>query len=123
MSDLKIAISKGKFPLRKKYLPHIPKSLILVIEKCLSVNKENRYDSVLDILNDLSKIKENLDWRYDKRNKDYFTWIKEDKYIVLKREDKLWVIETNINECEVDDLVLDSKAKGYRKVRKVIKEN
>ena len=46
-----------------------------------------------------------------------------DKYIVLKREDKLWVIETNINECEVDDLVLDSKAKGYRKVRKVIKEN
>lgn len=123
LSDLKIAISKGKFPLRKKYLPHIPKSLILVIEKCLSVNKENRYDSVLDILNDLSKIKENLDWRYDKRNKDYFTWIKEDKYIVLKREDKLWVIETNINECEVDDLVLDSKAKGYRKVRKVIKEN
>ena len=123
LSDLKIAISKVKFPLRKKYLPHIPKSLILVIEKCLSVNKENRYDSVLDILNDLSKIKENLDWRYDKRNKDYFTWIKEDKYIVLKREDKLWVIETNINECEVDDLVLDSKAKGYRKVRKVIKEN
>ena len=123
LSDLKIAISKGKFPLRKKYLPHIPKSLILVIEKCLSVNKENRYDSVLDILNDLSKIKENLDWRYDKRNKDYFTWIKEDKYIVLKREDKLWVIETNINEGEVDDLVLDSKAKGYRKVRKVIKEN
>ena len=123
LSDLKIAIYKGKFPLRKKYLPHIPKSLILVIEKCLSVNKENRYDSVLDILNDLSKIKENLDWRYDKRNKDYFTWIKEDKYIVLKREDKLWVIETNINEGEVDDLVLDSKAKGYRKVRKVIKEN
>ena len=123
LTDLKMAISKGKFPVRKKYLPHIPKSLIFIIEKCLEVNKENRYNSVLEILNDLAKVKENLDWKYDKRDRNCFTWIKEDKYIILKRIDKIWFIETNIEENELDDSYLDTKAKGYRKVRQIIKVN
>ena len=52
LNDLKIAIANGKFPVRKKYLPHIPKALIEIIEKCLKVNKEERYNNILDILND-----------------------------------------------------------------------
>ena len=121
LNDLKVAISKGKFPIRKKYLPHIPKSLIIIVEKCLSVDKENRYDNVLEILNDLSKLSENLDWRYDKRSKYYYTWIREGKYIILKKEDKAWSIETNMNENN-DFIELETKAQGYIKVRKIIKE-
>lgn len=122
LNDLKIAISKGKFPVRKKYLPHIPKSLILVVERCLSLNYENRYDSVLDILNDLSVINENLDWKYDKRNKDYYTWINDENYVALKRENKFWCIETNFSNSNSDLINLESKAQGYRRVRKIIKE-
>ena len=122
LNDLKLAISKGKFPVRKKYLPHIPKSLIQVIEKCLQVNKEERYSNVLDILNDLSKVNENLNWIYDKRNKDYFTWINDDNYIFLKREHKTWSIESNIINSN-SNIELESKAQGYRIIRKIIKEN
>ena len=123
LSDLKVAISNGKFPVRKKYLPHIPKSMIRVIEKCLQVNRADRYDNVLEILNDLSKINDNLDWRYNKRDKDYFTWIKDDKYIILKRKERFWFIESNIIEDSADNMNIETKAQGYRKVRKIIKEN
>lgn len=121
LNDLKIAISNGKFPVRKKYLPHIPRKLIEIIEKCLSVNKEERYESVLDILNELSMIDENLDWRYSIRSKDYYTWIEDEDYIILKKENRVWIIESNISDNEV--IKLESKAQGYRKIRKVIKEN
>ena len=33
LNSLKIACAKGKFPIRKKYLPHIPKEMINIIEK------------------------------------------------------------------------------------------
>lgn len=122
LNDLKIAISKGKFPVRKKYLPHIPKSLIKIIERCLQVKKEYRYEDVLNILNDLSKINENLDWRYDKRNKDYYTWINKDNYIILKKEEKIWFIESSLVNNEYSNLELESKAQGYRIVREIIKE-
>lgn len=123
LNELKLAISKGKFPVRKKYLPHIPKSLIQVVERCLQVNKEERYNDILEILNDLSKVKDNLDWRYDKRYRDCFTWIKEDDYIILKKEDKLWSIESNMIKGDEENIKLESKAQGYRRVRKIIKEN
>lgn len=56
-------ICTGTFP-NKLYGHHIPKPLRAIINKCLEVNPEDRYESVLDILNDLSTI-ENccLDWR------------------------------------------------------------
>ena len=122
LNDLKVAISKGKFPVRKKYLPHIPKSLIQIIEKCLKVNREERYNNILDILNDMSRVRENLDWRYDKRNRDYFTWIKDDNYIILKKENKLWLMESNMIDDDRNNIYLESKAQGYARIRKIIKE-
>ncbi|MEG0855524.1 MAG: serine/threonine-protein kinase [Terrisporobacter sp.] len=121
LNDLKIAISKGKFPVRKKYLPHIPRSLIEIMEKCLQVNKDERYESVLEILNDLSCIKDNLNWRYSQRSKNYYTWIEDENYIILKKDNKVWNIESNIVENEA--INLESKAQGYRRVRRIIKEN
>ena len=64
LNSLKIASANGKFPVRKKYLPHIPKSMIQIIEKCLKVNQNERYDNVLEIMNHLSAVNENLDWYY-----------------------------------------------------------
>ncbi|KMV66923.1 hypothetical protein AI29_16035, partial [bacteria symbiont BFo2 of Frankliniella occidentalis] len=56
-------IRTGIFP-SKKYEPHIPRKLQKVINKCLESNPNDRYQSVLDILNDLSSIDDCcLDWR------------------------------------------------------------
>ena len=104
-------------------MPHIPKSLIQIIEKCLKVNREERYNNILDILNDISRVRENLDWRYDKRNRDYFTWIKDDNYIILKKENKLWSMESNMIDDDRNNIYLESKAQGYARIRKIIKEH
>ncbi|MBN6350378.1 serine/threonine protein kinase [Providencia rettgeri] len=57
-------IIDGEFP-NKKYPHHVPRSLINIVNKCLSTNKEDRYPSVQLLLNDLAKIdaSDNLSWR------------------------------------------------------------
>lgn len=56
-------ISVGSFP-GKTYEPHIPKPLSKIINKCLSVDPADRYQSALEILNALSAIDNVcLDWR------------------------------------------------------------
>lgn len=64
-SELKDAICGGEFPSLDIFLQHIPKSLINIIKKCLQVDTSKRYQNVRQILNDLSKIKDQgLDWHY-----------------------------------------------------------
>lgn len=73
--ELKEAISKGKFPDRKFYLPHIPLKLRKIINRAISVDVDKRYDTVLDMINDISSIEENLDWVYNEyKNKCLRTW-------------------------------------------------
>lgn len=123
LNSLKVACAKGKFPIRKKYLPHVPKSMINIIEKCININPQERYEDVLKIMNDLSCVEENLDWIYIKINKEKYMW-KLNRYdlkidIFLYKDESLWYIKYN------DDLisVVDSKAKGYREIRNIIKIN
>lgn len=59
-------IITGRFPDRKLYLPHVPKKLKRIINKCIEPNPANRYDNSLQIINDLSYINENLDIKYTK---------------------------------------------------------
>ncbi|HCU14307.1 MAG: serine/threonine-protein kinase [Enterobacteriaceae bacterium] len=55
----------GRFPF-KNYPYHTPKKLIKIIDKCLHKDKFCRYQSVQQILNDLSKIEPpEVDWRMD----------------------------------------------------------
>jgi len=56
------AIISGKFPDRNKYLPHINKKLIKIINKCLDVNLSQRYKSIRDVRIDLGKIKIKNNW-------------------------------------------------------------
>lgn len=59
------AIKSGNFPDRNSYLPHVPLKLQRTINKALSVNTLDRHQSVLELINELSDIDENLDWRYE----------------------------------------------------------
>ncbi|WP_375104389.1 serine/threonine-protein kinase [Paenibacillus sp. RS8] len=88
----------GTFPDRNKYLPHIPKSIQNVIKKALAVNPKDRYDTVLALLNDLSKIDKNLDWKYteDALGGTYVWSLEEDKtikYIQVVATNSQWKIE------------------------------
>ncbi len=118
LNSLKIACARGRFPVRKKYMPHIPKSMIKIIEKCIKVNPLERYDSVLEIMNDISKINENLDWSYNKLSKNSYMWILDNIVIELNKENENWCILKN---GELNQIV-DSKGKGYRFVRDLIKK-
>lgn len=122
LNNLKIACAKGKFPIRKKYLPHIPKDIINIIEKCLMVSPTQRYDSVLSIMNDLSMIDKNLDWRYKKINENEFKWILDNqKYnieIKLYKEDNLWNIIDGKNTLKN----IDTKGQSYKIIRELIKK-
>lgn len=68
MGKLDEFIKKGLIPNRNYYLPHLPDKLVKVVKKCISVDPRKRYDNVIDIMNDLSDIEENLNWRFT--NKD-----------------------------------------------------
>ncbi|WP_373019982.1 serine/threonine-protein kinase [Thiomicrorhabdus sp.] len=55
----------GNFPDRTHFLEHIPEKLRKVIRKCLAVDPDERYDTVIDLTNDLSSIDGNeLDWQF-----------------------------------------------------------
>lgn len=66
--NLIASIDREKFPNRNYFLPHIPKSLIRVIKKAIKANPDDRYDSIIDILNDLSRIEDGNDWKYTKND-------------------------------------------------------
>lgn len=68
-------ITKEKFPDRSSYLPHIPRALRKVISKSLKANPADRYNSVLEMLNDLSKIDHANDWLYSKSG-NIESWVK-----------------------------------------------
>jgi eukaryotic-like serine/threonine-protein kinase len=62
MDKLNEGIFKGNFPDRSLYLHYIPQSIKSAIRKALQPNPADRYNSVLDFLNDLAKIEINYDW-------------------------------------------------------------
>lgn len=120
LNSLKIACAKGKFPIRKKYLPHVPREIINIIEKCLMIDPRDRYEDVLEIMNDLSSVSRNLDWRYKKLEENDFVWELEDKnyntYIRLYKEDTVWKV---LSDGKI--YTVDTKAKGYKLIRSIIK--
>lgn len=70
------AVERGQFPDRGAFLEHIPQRLRSVVRKCIEVDPDNRYSSVLEIMNDLSDIDGGeLDWRYEE-NQDSRQWSK-----------------------------------------------
>lgn len=122
LNSLKIACAKGKFPVRKKYLPHVPKSMINIIEKCININPDERYENVLDIMNDLASINTNLDWRFENEDTSTFIWMLNSQVkrieIILYKENGVW----NIIDNGKITPYLDTKAKGYREIREIIKK-
>ncbi len=57
------AITKGKFPDRSDFQPHIPQHLRTIIRKALRVNPSERYPSVIDLADALARLPISRDWQ------------------------------------------------------------
>jgi len=69
-------VMKGSFPNRSYYFPHIPRSLRKVIKNALEVDPNNRYDSVLDMMDEIAKIPTTSDWQFETDYSSFERWTK-----------------------------------------------
>ena len=113
---VKKACFQGKFPIRKKYLPHIPKSMIYIIEKCIKLDKDERYNDVDEIIKDMNKVKDSV-WNYKIISEYEFLWENNKNKINLYKRDNFWYVNYNgfIK-------IFESKPKSYIFIRSIIKE-
>lgn len=68
-------IQKEIFPNRKFFLPHISEPLRRIIRKAIKADPDARYNSIIEMLNSLSKIENANDWVYSKTG-NIETWLK-----------------------------------------------
>jgi len=89
-------IVKEKFPDRTLYLDHVPQRIRNYIRKALAADPASRYQSVLDLLNDLAGVDVPYDWQMTPKA-DGATWecIKDEK---MYRVDISMVSQT---ECKI----------------------
>jgi serine/threonine protein kinase len=62
-NSLEQAIRKGNFPVRSKYRDFIPRNLRTVINKALSLNPKDRYQSAEEMRHAIEKIEINMNWQ------------------------------------------------------------
>ncbi|WP_062515683.1 serine/threonine-protein kinase [Halobacillus sp. KGW1] len=95
--ELAEAIIKNKFPKRNSFLPHIPNKFQQIIKKAINPNVEERYESVLEMMNDLSTVDCKFDWRYNQHTNTHSSWTRENEthifVLELKKDDDEWFTE------------------------------
>ncbi len=64
-TDVRDRISKGKYPDRKQFLPHVPRRLRTILRKALEVLPIHRYQSATEMADALSRVQLELDWRME----------------------------------------------------------
>lgn len=106
------AISSGRFPSRDKYLPHVPLKLRRIIKKCLEVNPANRFQTCLELQNELVTVRNLLDWKFDPSPAGK-RWIKDS----LLQED---IIEISQNNKGMWDVLSTKRRKPDGQPRKYL---
>jgi serine/threonine protein kinase len=70
----KSAVTKGRFPPRDNFLPHVPRRLRTVIRKALKVKPEDRYQSAIEFSDELGKVACDLDWAMTRAANGEHVW-------------------------------------------------
>lgn len=109
LDEYKEAIRTGLFPDRNNYLLHIPKKLQTIINKALSVDIEDRYQNILELINALSSVEDHLDWIYEKGD-TFDKWTKRENATTIE-----------VSLCYEDGFydIVTKKSKGNSPLRKV----
>lgn len=67
------AVARGAFPSRHGLPAHVPGNLRKLICKAIEVDPAARHPTILDLLNDLARVSENLDWQFTPAASEW-TW-------------------------------------------------
>lgn len=132
--ELKTAILDKKYPDRYYFLPHIPFKLKKIIKKCLSIDMNERYNNVIQIMNDLSEINKNLDWVYNDKLGELYYLNNNNNRIVINIEKinnryNIVCTKTNLKSGKTTNMNRYS-SRGYKtysrlskEIEKIIKDN
>jgi serine/threonine protein kinase len=92
-------ISRGKFPDRNRFMPHVPSRIRTLIRKALRVNPDDRFQTATEMADDLSRVDVVLDWSAEPLLLGGFRWRASrlgqcDLVVELKTSAGAWEIET-----------------------------
>ncbi|WP_153730679.1 serine/threonine-protein kinase [Sporosarcina obsidiansis] len=73
------AIRKNKFPQKSNFLPHIPDKFQQIIKKSLMNDVTKRYETILDMINEISSIEDVYNWEYTEGENDHFKFTEENE--------------------------------------------
>jgi serine/threonine protein kinase len=74
LAVLEAKISSGKFPDRKKFMPHVPARLRTLVRKALQVNPADRFQTATEMADALSRVSLALDWSVEPLLLGGFRW-------------------------------------------------
>jgi len=99
-AELEIAISRGKFPDRTSFLPHVPKKLRTLLRKTLKIEPTERFDSATSVADALGRISFLTDWSVSIMPSGEINWIgnslgKAPVMVELKKTIKGWCVEVH----------------------------
>ena len=92
-------ISRGKFPDRNRFMPHVPMRLRTLIRKALRVNPDDRFQTATEMADDLSRVDVAHDWAVEPLLCGGFCWRalrlgQCDLVVELKGGAGAWEVET-----------------------------
>jgi eukaryotic-like serine/threonine-protein kinase len=96
---LRAKISSGKFPDRKRFMPHVPSRLRTLVRKALQVNPADRFQTATEMADALSRVNLALDWSIEPILLGGFRWRASrlghcDLVVELTNRGATWDIET-----------------------------
>ncbi len=91
------ALNKGKFPSRSSHFEHIPIALKKVINCAINPEPNDRYNSVLEMMNDLAGIDKSDDWILDTDYNTYQRCIKPNYEVICNYNGTDWSVKATKN--------------------------
>ena len=74
LHSLMAKIASGKFPDRKKFMPHVPSRLRTLVRKALQVKPSDRFQAATEMADALSRVRLILDWSVEPIASGGFRW-------------------------------------------------
>jgi serine/threonine protein kinase len=117
--ELKTKIRNGKFPDRKKFMPHVPKRLRTLVRKALLVDPTQRFRTATEMADALATVSISLDWSIEPISSGELGWRakraeKPDLVVELTEDGAEWTVET-FTESEGEPRRAKDRAANWRK--------
>lgn len=109
-------ISRGKFPDRNRFMPHVPSRIRTLIRKALRIDPAERFQTATEMADNLSRVDLALDWSVQPSVLGGFRW-------AASRPDHCDLIVELIERSGAFDVATFTENPGCAKRRKQEKEN